>query len=78
MSIKRITVAVFQTESIEDFDLLKDLNVAVVLEKRHSIDQQVMIQRLVVVPILAQVMIQRLVVVLVQVVANYHQDKQEF
>jgi hypothetical protein len=66
MSIKYITVKELQIESIQDFDLLK--NLAVVLEKRYLIDQQEAIQLLVLV----------LVQVQVGMVANHHHAKQEF
>jgi hypothetical protein len=68
MSIKFITVKELQIESIQVFDLLK--NLAVVLEKRYLIDQQEAIQLLVLVQILVQVQ--------VELVANHHHAKQEF
>jgi hypothetical protein len=68
MSIKFITVQELQIKSIQVFDLLK--NLAVVLEKRYSIDQQEAIQLLVLVQILVQVQ--------VELVANHHHAKQEF
>jgi hypothetical protein len=94
MSVKRITVRVFQIEPMEDFDLLKDLAVVVVLEKRYSIEPVEdfdLLKDLAVVVVVVlekrysidqQVMIQPLVVALalvqVQMVANYHHDTQEF